>query len=417
MAITILIFIVILGILVFVHEFGHFVVARKSGMKVDEFGFGFPPRAFGIQVLKENKIISSSKTETITESETDIKTAEGEVVLEKIVDVVKESQEVIPRKKWHFIWSHKPPLDPDETVYSINWIPFGGFVKIRGENNENEEDPRSFINRPFGGRLATLVAGVAMNFILAWVLISVGFVVGLPAAVGSPSEFSKYAKLKDPQVAIMEVVPNFPAAKAGILAGDILKSVDGKVFSQIEQAQSYIQQNAGKEFVFVVNRAGQDLEIKIPSIAKPKQGEGPTGIALSNIGKITVPWYIAPWEGAKTTVLQVYNIGYGIYQLVTAKLGWSAVGGPIKIAQLTGQVSRMGFDYLLQFTAFLSLNFAILNILPFPAFDGGRVLFLIIEKIRGKKNNQKVEQYVNTAGFVFLILLMILVTIKDIRGV
>ncbi|MCX6797287.1 MAG: RIP metalloprotease RseP [Candidatus Doudnabacteria bacterium] len=299
----------------------------------------------------------------------------------------------------------------------MNWIPFGGFVKIRGENNEHEEDPRSFINRPFSGRLKVLVAGVAMNFILAWVLISIGFIFGIPAAVDSSSEISKYAKLKNPQIAIMEVVPDLPASKAGIQPGDIMLFVDNKNFSEIEQMRNYIKSNAGNVFDFKIKRADREMNIKVSSTANPPAGEGPTGIALANIGKLTVPWYIAPWEGAKATVSQIYSIVTGIYKLITAKLGWGSLGGPIKIAQLTGEVRHMGFDYLIQFTAFLSLNLAVLNILPFPALDGGRVLFLIIEKIRRKRNNQKVEQFVNTLGFVFLILLMILVTFKDVRGV
>src|ERR1700722_667059 len=129
MFITILIFIVILGILVFVHEFGHFLVAKKSGMKVDEFGFGFPPRLAGIQKIGS---------------------------------------------KFKFVWGYKAPQNPDKTVYSINWIPLGGFVKILGEDNAGENDPRSFINQSFWKRLAVLVAGVIMNVLLAWVLISAG---------------------------------------------------------------------------------------------------------------------------------------------------------------------------------------------------------------------------------------------------
>lgn len=382
MIITVLIFIIILGILVFVHEFGHFVMARRNGMKVDEFGFGFPPRLIGFQ-----------------------KTANGyKTVLGHWKDKVIEDG------------NQTGQAPNDSTIYSINSIPFGGFVKIRGENNEHEEDPRSFINRPFGARFKVLIAGVAMNIILAWVLISLGFIFGIPAATDNPSEISKFAELKDRKIAIMEVVPNLPAAKAGMQSGDIVLFIDNKSFSEVEQIRSYIKSNVGNVFNFKVKRANQEMDIKVASLINPPTGEGPTGIALANVGKLSVPWYIAPWEGAKATISQVYNIITGIYKLITAKLGWGSLGGPIKIAQLTGEVRHMGFDYLMQFTAFLSLNLAVLNILPFPALDGGRVLFLIIEKIRGKKNNQKIEQIANTAGFMFLILLMILVTIKDVKG-
>lgn len=149
-------------------------------------------------------------------------------------------------------------------------------------------------------------------------------------------------------------------------------------------------------------------------LVNPPQGQGPTGIELSLVGRLKYPVLFAVWEGAKTTGTEIINIYSGLYQLFATHSGFSSLGGPIKIAKLTGQVAGMGFIYLLQFMAFLSLNLAVLNILPFPALDGGRVLFLIIEKIRRKRNNQKVEQYFNTAGFVFLILLMIAVTVHDI---
>ncbi|MDE2311620.1 MAG: RIP metalloprotease RseP [Patescibacteria group bacterium] len=372
MILTIVTFVIILAILIFVHEFGHFIVAKKSGMAVEEFGFGFPPRLAGIQ-------------------------------------------KVDGRRK--LVWGHRQPLDKDQTVYSINWIPLGGFVRIRGEDNEHEDDSRSFINRPFGARLLTLVAGVVMNFLLAWVLLSIGLVVGLPVAVDSPSSLPAHARLNNPQVAIMQVVPGQPAAKAGVQEGDILLQVDQKSFSKSDDLSSYILGHAGQVIQFEVKRGGQLLQFEVQSNAHPGPDQGPTGISLSNIGVMTFPWYLAPYEGLKTTFVEIGNIASGLWQLVTGQVSVSNLGGPVKIAQLTGEVSRMGFIYLLQFTAFLSVNLAILNILPFPALDGGRVLFLVIEKFRGKRNNQKVEQWVNTVGFMLLLLLMFLVTTHDILNI
>lgn len=369
MAITILIFIIILGILVFVHEFGHFIVATKTGMKVDEFGFGFPPRLFGLQKIGG---------------------------------------------RWKIIWGHKPPLDLSQTVYSINWIPLGGFVKIVGENNDHEQDPRSFINRPFWARLATLVAGVVMNVILAWVLVSVGFSVGLPVAFDASVKLPAGSTLSHPQIAVIDVVKNLPADQAGLKPNDIIVAVDNNFFTKVEDLQSYVKQHAGASLDFEVQRGRQGLHVQINSVANPPPGEGPTGIELSSVGKLRFPIYRAFWEGAKTVASQIAGIFSGLYHLFTSGAGFASLGGPVKIAQLTGQVAGLGFIYLLQFTAFLSLNLAVLNILPFPALDGGRVLFLVIEKIRRKRNNQKVEQIVNTAGFVFLLLLMAAVTVKDI---
>lgn len=368
---TLIIFLVILGILIFVHEFGHFYVARKSGMKVDEFGFGFPPRMFGLQKI------------------------DG---------------------KWKIIWGHKPPLDSEQTVYSINWIPLGGFVKIVGENNEREDDPRSFVNRPFWGRLATLVAGVSMNFILAWLLISIALVIGMPVGIDSLSDLPSHAILKDHRLIAYEVLNDKPAAIAGMKVGDVLLSVDGQKFEDSEQARNYIKSNPGKVFNFEIARGGENLSLSVPSLANPGPDEGPTGIGLLSQGKLTFPWYQVPWQGAKLFWDQTSAITVGLYQLVSGKVELNNLGGPVKIAQLTGEVSRMGFIYLLQFTAFLSINLGILNILPIPALDGGRVLFLLVEKVRGKRNNANLEQWVNTVGFVLLITLMVLVTAHDISG-
>lgn len=371
MLLTIVTFIIVLGVLVFVHELGHFLVAKKSGMLVEEFGFGFPPRLAGIQKING---------------------------------------------KFKFVLGHKQPLNTERTVYSINWIPLGGFVKILGENNEHEHNPRSFINRPFWARLATLVAGVVMNFILAWFLLSVGFIYGLPVAVDSINDLPYGAQIKNSKVVILEVDKNQPGALAGLSAGDSLISIDGNKFSSTAEARNYIRSNAGKVFEFYVNSNGNEKNLKVASLKSPGPDQGPTGIALGTVGTMSFPWYLAPYSGLKASVIQIEQIGQGLYQLISGHADLKNLGGPVKIAQLTGQVSRMGFLYLMQFTALLSLNLALLNILPFPALDGGRVLFLIIEKLRGKRNNQKIEQWVNAIGFAVLLLLMVLVTTHDVIG-
>lgn len=391
---TIAIFIVILGLLVFVHELGHFTVAKKSGMAVEEFGFGFPPRLIGFQKIngRTTWVFGNKKQRHPDE-------------------VYAFPGKGSPGKSEALTG---PDLLAEQTIYSVNWIPLGGFVKIRGENNDFEDDPKSFINRPFFGRLLTLVAGVLMNLILAWALISIGFIIGLPAAVDSAGSVAPYATLKNARIGIVDVVQNFPADRAGIRPGDVIVKVDGRNFSDIGQVSAYVAAKAGMKIDFEIQRDGQNLNFQVQSQKPTSPNEGPTGIALANIGTLTVPWYWAFWEGAKATGVQISNIFHGFYLLLTAKLGWGSVGGPIKIYQLTGEVAQMGFIYVLQFTAFLSLNLAILNILPFPALDGGRVLFLIIEKLRRKRNNQAVEQWVNTVGFILLLLLMAAVTVKDI---
>jgi regulator of sigma E protease len=355
---------------VFVHELGHFIVAKKSGMKVEEFGFGFPPRVVGIQKV------------------------DG---------------------KWKMVWGHRES-NTDNTVYSINAIPLGGFVKIMGENNTDTENPQSFINKPFGKRLLTLLAGVLMNVILAWVILSIGLAVGLPIITDGTAQVPAHATIKNSGIGIAEVVHDSPAEKGGLRAGDLMISLDGNSVKTAEEIQQYTGSHKGKQITFTIERGGERLDKTVQALENPPEGKGVTGIVPGVIGTISYPWYRAPIIGARAAVGQLGAIVSGLYSLFTSKAGLDSVGGPVKIAQITGDFVDLGFIYLLQFTAFLSLNLAILNALPFPALDGGRVLFLVIEKIRGKRNNQSIEQWANTVGFLLLLLLMLAVTIRDVRG-
>ncbi len=367
---TVLIFIIILGILVFVHEFGHFIVARKSGMKVDEFGFGFPPRIVGIQKIDGN---------------------------------------------YKFVWGHKPPLDISKTVYSINWIPLGGFVKIVGENNDHAEDPQSFTNRPFLGRFLTLVAGVVMNAILAWVIVSIALMINLPSEVASVNQAPRHAVMSNPRIVVDSLLPDAPALKSGIMPGDVVLGIDQTNTPDVDSAISYIRAHPNQPMLMHIQRLDQKIDIHItPKNNDQNQNQGFIGASMAQVADIHYPWYYAFIEGLVAVYNQAWAIVKGVFGLIFGQVDLSNVGGPIAIAKLVGQARRLGIISLMQFTAFLSLNLAILNILPFPALDGGRVLFLLIEKVRGKKNNQRIEQWVNTVGFMFLILLMIVVTVKDV---
>lgn len=367
MIITILTFLIIIGILVFVHEFGHFIVAKKSGMKVEEFGFGFPPRLVGWQKIG---------------------------------------------KKFKWVWGHKRPHDTEQTVYSINAIPLGGFVKIYGENNEGEGDHRSFVSKGFWRKFLTLVAGVVMNWLLAAVILS------LVAGLGTTTELSDSlpgsAKISNRQVAISEVLPGTPADKAGLMAADIILQIDGHGFQNSEDARNYIIANKGKAFTFEIQRISEDKTLIVQSNPSPGPDQGPTGIALTDIAKVQLPWPQAVLSGFSETFYTTGAIFSQVALLFHSRQALNEVGGPVAIGKLVGQVRELGIVPLMRLTALLSLSLAALNILPFPALDGGRILFLIIEKVRRKRNNQQVEQWVNTVGFVFLILLMVVVTIKDI---
>ena len=392
---TILIFIVILALLVLVHEFGHFIVAKKSGMTVEEFGFGFPPRVLGIKKIdgKWKMVWGNPKQKA------------SSMPSEMLSPALQEKKQA------------------NSTIYSINLIPLGGFVRILGENNEDENNPGSFINKSFAKRFLTLVAGVVMNVILAWVIFSIGYIAGLPTAIDSVNNIPAHTHFSNPQIAILDVSSGLPADKAGVKPNDIILSIDGQKFTDVPSIQSYVKGHSSQSVNFLVKRGSKQVELKVTPDPNPPAGQGPTGVGLALVGRLQYPWYSAIWEGLKSAIGGLGQIFKGLGHLLLGLLksifgighaDLSSLGGPVKIAKLTGQVAGLGFIYLLQFTAFLSLNLAALNILPFPALDGGRVLFLVIEKIRGKRNNQKMEQIVNTAGFVFLLLLMVAVTVNDI---
>ncbi len=352
---TVIVFIIILGLLIFVHEFGHFLVAKKNGVRVEEFGFGFPPRIFGIK--------------------------------------------------------------KGETIYSLNWIPLGGFVKIFGEEGEAKENHRSFASKKIWQRAIILLAGVVMNVVLAIIVISLGYGLGLPTAIDD-SQIVSSAKVQ-----ITEVAPQSPAQLAGIKVGDIIINIVGQGelnnISRVARVQNFINENKGKEIIVSLQRGRDVREVKITPRVNPPAGEGALGVGLARVTKIAYPWYQAIFEGIKTTFILIWTIilalGYLFWQLVSqGRAPGAEVAGPVGIFSLTGQAAQMGFVYLLQLTALLSINLAIINALPLPALDGGRLLFLIIEKIKGSPVNQRIERAIHSAGFVFLIILMLLITMRDV---
>jgi regulator of sigma E protease len=368
MIVTIIIFIVILSLLVFVHELGHFVVAKRSGMGVHEFGFGFPPRLIGLQKV------------------------DG---------------------RWKIVWGKKQ-ANNGNTVYSINAIPLGGFVRIMGEDNDEASDPKSFTNKSFFARFLTLAAGVLMNVLTAWIILSIGFMIGLPVAIDQMSNLPKGSSFTDQQILIGGIQPGSAAESAGLKDSDVIQKVNGQSFNQISNLQDYIKAHQGEALQFEVKRINEVSTVTVQTSQQTDPSKGIVGIGLAYYGKLKFGPVTALVQGAKTTVNQLQAIVTGLYNVFTSKAGLKQIGGPVKIAQLTGQVADLGILPLLQFTAFLSLNLAILNTLPFPALDGGRMLFLIIEKIRRKPNNQSIEQYANAIGFMLLLALMVVITVRDV---
>ena len=339
MLLTIVIFLVVLSILVLVHEFGHFIAARKFGAGVEEFGLGFPPRLCGIY---------------------------------------KNTSGV-----WKFVWWNREVKDAAGTIYSLNLIPLGGFVKIDGENGEDKDSPQSFAHKPIWQRAIMLSAGVIMNVLLAAIFISANFMIGAPQAIDG-SDLSG-AIVSNRRIQVMEVLPDSPALKAGLKGGDEIVSVNDQSFATYSQLQAYVGDKAGQPLQYTIRR-GQSVEDKtiIPEVMASTSRAG-IGISIAEVASVRYPWYAALWEGIKTTGLLIVSIFIGFYQLIAKIVSGGGVGsdvaGPVGIAVLTGQVVDLGFSYVLQFAALLSLNLAVINFLPFPALDGGRVLFLIIEKI------------------------------------
>lgn len=350
---TILIFIIILAVLVLIHEAGHFFAAKKSGVRVDEFGFGFPPRLFGIK--------------------------------------------------------------RGETLYSLNLIPLGGFVRLYQEEYhedvkvDKKEKDRAFIYKKSLVKAFIVTAGILGNFLLAWVLLSFLLTQGVAIPNGN--------------VFIDKVQTGSPADSAGLQPKDKLIQLraGGKIY-KITSTQDFIDLSrrfAGKPLELQIVRNQYSQTLLVTPRKNPPAGQGPLGIVISipTIEK-KYSWYEAPIEGLKETLTRTKQIILGLFstlsEVVRFKKPSADVAGPIGIARLTGEVVKYGFNTVLEFTATLSLNLAVINILPFPALDGGRLSFIVYEWIFKKRMNKSVEQYANIIGMVILLSLALVISVNDV---
>mgnify|MGYP001602951936 CR=1 FL=1 len=352
---AILIFIVVLVVLVLAHEAGHFFTAKGFGIKVEEFGFGFPPRVAGIK--------------------------------------------------------------KGETLYSFNILPLGGFVRIFGEEGGERSDQRSFGSKSAWQRSVVLLAGVAANIVLAFLIFSVVSVIGTPKVI-LEEEVSMYPSAR---ITIVEVSSNSPAYEGGIQMGDKVKSVNQIVPESLEELQNIIKENSGKSAEIVLERNGDVLTKKVVPRAKPPEGEGPLGVSLSWTVVEKSTWYKVPIEGAKITwnTLAGTILGFSsaIKNLVVGERQNIQITGPVGIFNITKGVSSTGLNMLLMLVGVLSVNLAVLNTIPFPGLDGGRFLFVILESIRKKPISPKVGAIYHGIGLAILIILMVLITIRDISKI
>lgn len=317
--------VIVFTLLVVIHEFGHFIMARLSGVKVEEFAIGMGPKIWGYQAK--------------------------------------------------------------ETLYSIRAFPLGGFCKMLGEDESNQ-DPRAFNNKPILNRIITIAFGPIMNLFLAVLVFSLIFT-NVPI--------------------VSEVSENSPASKAGIVTGDKILDINGIAITEWEQMRNIISENKGKEIALTFQRDGETKQVKLIPISR----EGEEGAIIGVSSSIAYKGFSIS-QGIKDTSYVTSEMIKFLGQLFTGKASMQYVEGPVKIVKRLGEAARVGTAVVLQFAGFLSLNLCIINLLPFPALDGGRLVFLVIEAIRRKPVDPQKEGLVHFIGFVLLMMLSVFIIYKDI---
>jgi regulator of sigma E protease len=346
--VTILSTIFVLGVLIFIHELGHFLVAKWSGIRVDRFSLGFPPS--------------------------------------------------IVRKRF------------GETEYCIGVIPLGGYVKMAGENPDEEATGAEyeFMSKPVRIRTAVVAAGPFMNFVLAWFIIWGLF-------------FFRGEAVTDPNNAVIGIVaPDSPAAEAGLIEGDIIKSINGQPVTNFIDMSGLISQEVEKPITIGWIRGDQEMSATVTTYPEEVYNEKGDKVAQGRIGVgqkgeyRQMGFFTAAYAGFSEVLTFGKMIGQFVWDLVRLKISAKMIGGPVFIAQMAGQQAQRGFADLMVFMAFLSVNLAILNVLPIPALDGGHLIFLLIEKIKGSPLTINQRMIAQQVGLVFLIILIVMVTYNDI---
>src|SRR3989339_1577952 len=344
-----LVFFLVLSLLILIHEFGHFYMAKKSGMLVEEFGLGLPPRLWGKKI--------------------------------------------------------------GETIYSLNWLPFGGFVKIFGDSPEDlKKNPnlgsRAFNHKPWYRQFSVIIAGPMMNFLLAVLVISY--------------MFTKGTYLPSDKVTIVETQVNSPAKLAGLRKDDVILAIAGKPIKTSADLIRLSKQYSGQSVSLKVVREGQTLNFRLTPRKNPPKDQGALGTVITDLELKKYPFYQAPFiglrESIKISLVFYQELGRILFQFVSGQQPQVEVAGPVGIVKLTGQAINYGTDAVIQLMGLLSLNLALINIIPFPALDGGQLSFIIIELLTRRKINENLKAKINAAGFALLLFLLVLVTFKDLRS-
>jgi len=341
------------------HEFGHFIIAKRFGVKVEEFGIGYPPRLFG--------------------------------------------------KRF------------GETLYSLNLLPFGAFVRIPGEDGSEKslEDPRSFMRQSVWKRMLILLGGVVSFWIMSAVLLSFAFAMGTPQAISDDEIVSGPAKVQ-----VLAVAPNSPAQEAGLRSGDAILQMS--VFdiqfpiTKVKDIQEFTETYKGQQVALTIERGNDVFNVSLTPRAEHPSDEGSIGITLARTAQKSYPWWQAPLKGIEATINITGAVIVGWAKVIANLVSGQGLPkgvqfvGPVGIGSMVAQAAQAGFSYFLQFMAMISIYLAVFNILPIPSLDGGKLVFLTIEKIKGKPVSPKIEQGITVAVFGTLIILMIIVTAKDI---
>ena len=349
-------------VLMIIHEFGHFIIAKKFGIRVDEFGIGYPPRLFGKKI--------------------------------------------------------------GETIYSVNLIPLGAFVRIYGEEG-GVEDARSFTNLKIWKRALIIIGGVAAFWLAAIIIFSVVFATGADLPIGDQD----VPEMTNARVVISQVSSGSPAQIAGLESGDVVvllgannneEKADIVVVKKIKDFQDFTKKYEGQQVITTIQRNGQTLNLQFSPRISPPDGQGAVGIGLERVASLIqkYPWYIAPLKGAAFTWQITVNSFVGLYSIF-ASLGrgnglpqGAEFAGPLGITVFLANAASYGVGFFLYFIGAIAVFIAIFNLFPIPALDGGKLVFLLIEKVRGKPVSVKVEQIITVSFFVILICLSLFITIR-----
>lgn len=358
---SVILFLLVLFVLILVHEWGHFIVAKKTGMRVDEFGIGFPPKMYGIK--------------------------------------------------------------KGETEYTFNALPIGGFVRIFGENLEEIPDTDSDKKRAFGSRpkwaqALVLIAGVAMNIIFAWFLFLIIFMVGMPTAVDE-KEASAEAKLY-----VSGLLPNSPLVDKLPPGSEIIAVTAGEhtLFEPKPSTFTNFVQEYGNNELVITYKHGEDKEVvtvkPVKGLISGQEDKVAVGVSLAMVENVNRSFSEALTQSFVATGEGLKNITVGLFVLlsdaIVGQADLSQVAGPVGIVGMVGDAASFGLVALLSFTAIISLNLAVINLLPIPALDGGRLLFVAIEAVTRKSINPVWAGRLNLIGFALLMILMVVVTYNDI---